>query len=490
MKDAYPTYVIDKILQITLETENLGYFALDDEGFLQAHGGNLASMGMGSWNIGDAVLPEVLFLTGYVPADADYELSPTVQVSDDLIVDVHIFRDGLLNWVILVDRTDQLVWESRARQSGNELSLLKQKLATFNPETSFDFFKTLNMLALRKLDDDRFQLLRPISENFRTIYPESFEQHEYLTPQGRFPFLENFLIDAHQLWDSGQPGRIYSGPWIELTSEGEEVALEATAVEAEGHHLLFMQILDEHYEQHHEFLQIGREGLLLKSYLQEEVHKRTEAIRDREEEIALRLVAAADTRDDGETGAHIRRIGLYSELMAKNLNWPTEKIHEIRIAAPMHDVGKIGIPDSILRKPGKLDAAEFEIMKTHAAIGARILSNSDSPLVEMAREIALGHHEKWDGSGYPKGLSGEDIPASARIVAIVDVFDALIHKRIYKDGMSIEEALEIMRESRGTHFDPNLFDLFYDLRDEMAEIAADDSDPLKNELDEIDEINY
>ena len=490
MKDAYPTYVIDKILQITLETENLAYFALDDEGFLQAQGGNLATMGMEHWNIGDAVLPEVLFLTGYIPAEADYELVPTLEISDNLLVDVHIFRDGQLNWVILVDRTDQMVWESRARQSGNELTLLRQQLEKFNPQTTFDFFKTLNMLALRKLDDDNFQLLRPIADSFRTVYPESFEADDYLRPQDKFPFLENFLVDAHQLWDSGEPGRTYSGPWIELTSDGEEVALEATAIESDGHHLLFMQILDEHYEQHHEFLQIGREGLLLKSYLQQEVDKRTQAIRDREEEIALRLVAAADTRDDGETGAHIRRIGLYSELMAKHLNWPPDRIHEIRIAAPMHDIGKIGIPDSILRKPGKLDAAEFEIMKTHAPIGARILSNSESPLVEMAREIAMGHHEKWDGSGYPKGLSGEDIPASARIVAIVDVFDALVHKRIYKDGMSIEEALQIMRESRGSHFDPSLFDLFYDLRDEMAKIAADDSDPLKNQLEETDIIVY
>jgi len=150
----------------------------------------------------------------------------------------------------------------------------------------------------------------------------------------------------------------------------------------------------------------------------------------------------------------------------------------------MHDIGKIGIPDHILKKPGKLTESEFEIMKLHPEIGARILSNSDSPLVQMARDICLGHHEKWNGSGYPYGLAGEKIPISARIVAIVDVFDALIHRRVYKDEMPTDKAILLMQEGRGLHFDPELLDLFVNLKEQMTEIAFDYSNPIGDDLNE------
>ena len=483
----YPKNVINRILQITLETQVFAYLALDDDGRLQAAGGDLEAMGLPQWQSGDEVLDQATFLSGFVPADTDFQSIPMVQLHENTIIDVHVFRDHDLNWVLLVDKSDQVEWQSQARQKGNELRLLQGRVHELENriDTEFEFFEALNMLALKKVDDQRFKLLKPVSEVFREVYPESFADTEYLQPQEKFAFLENFLIDAEEAWRDAGRKRIQSGPWIEQTGDGEEIALEATAINSNGHHLLFIELLDEHYQQHHEVLQIGREGMLLKSYLEQEVRHRTQEIRDREEEIALRLVCAADTRDDGETGSHIRRLGLYSELMAKHLGWPQERVDEIRIAAPMHDIGKIGIPDHILRKPGKLDDAEFQIMKMHAQIGAKILSNSKSTLVQMAREIALGHHEKWDGTGYPEGLVGEAIPTSARIVAIVDVFDALIHKRVYKDGIDIDKALDIMREGRGKHFDPKLFDLFYELREEMSEIAQDFSDPLCSQIEEI-----
>ena len=342
------------------------------------------------------------------------------------------------------------------------------------------------MMALRLTNDGAFELLKPVSNNFKQIFPEAFESSDPLYPQHRFPFIENFLIDAQQLWDSNaNHQRIISGPWVEQIEDRTEVALEARAVNWNSQKLLFIEILDSSYQQNQNFLQRGREGVLQKNMLELEVRKRTSDIRAREEEIALRLICAADTRDDGETGSHIRRLGLYSELMAKHLNWRQDKIDEIRIAAPMHDIGKIGIPDAILKKPGKLTSDEFEIMKSHAPIGSRILSNSKSSLVKMAQEISLGHHEKVDGSGYPNGLSGKDIPQSARIVAIVDVFDALIHKRIYKDKMSVEDAIEIMMEGRETHFDPKLFDLFLQLKDEITQISRNFDDPLCRELNEL-----
>jgi HD-GYP domain-containing protein (c-di-GMP phosphodiesterase class II) len=482
MASRFPPSVIDKILRISLEHQAFAYLALDDEGVLQTCGGELKNLGLPEVLPGENILDQVPFLVGLVPLLDSYQVIEAMAMEDDILVDAHLFREGSLSWVILVDRTEQMEWQSRARQKGNELRLLREQMerAGSSKESGFEFFEALNLMALLQSGEDEFVLLKPVAEVFRQIYPEPFESSNCLKPQTKFPFLENFLIDAKEVWNSeSQNQRVYSGPWIEADVNAADIALEALAVRWKEHNLLFIAILDEHYQQHHEFLQIGREGMLLKNILAQEVRKRTRDIRDREEEIALRLVSAADSRDDGETGAHIRRLGLYSALMAKHLDWSEEQIDEIRIAAPMHDIGKIGIPDRILKKPGRLTSEEFEVMKTHAEIGARILSNSQSSLVQMAREIALGHHEKWEGSGYPSGLVGDEIPISARIVAIVDVFDALIHKRVYKDAMDVQQALDIMREGRGSHFDPDLFDLFIELRDDMVRISQDFFDPRK-----------
>ncbi|MDX9754907.1 MAG: response regulator [bacterium] len=202
--------------------------------------------------------------------------------------------------------------------------------------------------------------------------------------------------------------------------------------------------------------------LLSNSYqksLEAEVRKQTEAIRMREEEISLRLIAAAEYRDD-ETGEHIRRMGLIATELAKSAGMAMTDVDNLRIAAPMHDIGKIGVPDHILRKPGKLTVEEFAIIKRHTIIGAKILDGSDIPLLQMGREIAMYHHEWWNGNGYPEGLKEEEIPLCARIVSIADVYDALLSPRVYKPAFSEEVALEMMIKERGTHFDPTLFDLF------------------------------
>lgn len=172
-----------------------------------------------------------------------------------------------------------------------------------------------------------------------------------------------------------------------------------------------------------------------------------------------RLVMASEFKDE-DTGDHIVRIGQYCTLIAEKIGLSQEFIDTIHYSAPMHDLGKIGIPDKILLKPGKLTRDEFEIMKTHSRIGAKLLSESNSKILQMAQEIALYHHEKYNGKGYPEGLKGTEIPISGRIVAISDTFDALTSKRPYKDPYPPEVVFDILKKERGEHFDPMILDCF------------------------------
>ncbi len=216
-------------------------------------------------------------------------------------------------------------------------------------------------------------------------------------------------------------------------------------------------------------LERRRVTLLMREYehdLEQKVRERTAQVRRREEQIVLRLVSASGYRDD-ETGEHIRRIGLYAAAIARELGWEPQAAADMKLAAPMHDVGKIGIPDRILQKPGKLTQTEFEIMKTHTEIGGKILDDPEIPLLRLAREIALSHHEKWDGSGYPVGLAEEAIPESGRIIAVLDVYDALVYDRVYRPALPEEQALSIVSEGKGKHFDPRILDCFFSLLPEV-----------------------
>jgi len=196
------------------------------------------------------------------------------------------------------------------------------------------------------------------------------------------------------------------------------------------------------------------------AWLADEVAKATAVLVERERETILCLAQAAEYRDP-ETGAHILRMAHYSQLIARNLGLPEEEQHLILEAAPMHDMGKVGTPDYILLKPGRLDAAEFDVMKQHALKGYEILSRSNSPILKAAASIALTHHEKFDGSGYPRGLAGADIPLYGRIVAVADVFDALTSARPYKTAWSLERASDYLKESAGRHFDPDCVAAFF-----------------------------
>ncbi|ENN97376.1 MULTISPECIES: two-component system response regulator [Pseudoalteromonas] len=188
-------------------------------------------------------------------------------------------------------------------------------------------------------------------------------------------------------------------------------------------------------------------------------------------DLVHRLGRAAEYKDT-DTGEHIARMSQYSKLLALEFGMGEQQAELLRQAAPMHDVGKIGIPDAILLKPGRLTPDEFDHMKQHAAIGAQILANSSSPLLQLAHKLAIEHHEKWDGSGYPNGLKGEQISVEGRIVAIADVFDALTSKRPYKEAWGVEEALENMQAQAGKHFDPHLINLFVNKLDAIIAIKS------------------
>jgi len=210
--------------------------------------------------------------------------------------------------------------------------------------------------------------------------------------------------------------------------------------------------------------------------LEAEVAKRTEQLRRAFEKIKAasldsiyRLSQAAEYKDE-ETGAHIQRVSYYSAAVARRMGLNERTVEAILYAAPMHDVGKIGVPDNILLKPGKLDPDEWEIMKEHTTIGGRILQRSDSGFIKLAEVIALTHHERWDGSGYPRGLKGSQIPLAGRITAIADVFDALTSKRPYREPFELDRAHEIIEEGQGGHFDPEVAGAFFTVEDEIVSI--------------------
>lgn len=214
--------------------------------------------------------------------------------------------------------------------------------------------------------------------------------------------------------------------------------------------------------------------------LERMVRQRTVELMTTRQQIIRRLGRAAEFKDN-ETGNHVLRMSHYARLIAEAHGLGSEAADIIYSTAPMHDIGKIGIPDSILLKPGKLDAEEWKIMKQHPLMGAEIIGKHENELLETARVIALSHHEKWDGSGYPLGLKGEDIPLEGRIVAIADVFDALLSVRPYKPALPLEEALHYLESQSGRHFDPQLIGAFEKAMPDILrirEIYADENGSL------------
>lgn len=225
------------------------------------------------------------------------------------------------------------------------------------------------------------------------------------------------------------------------------------------------------------------------AYLEAEVKRRTEELAAIQDVTIMAMASLAETRDN-DTGNHIRRTQHYIRTLARHLSdhtrfrhFLTEKtIDSLFKSAPLHDIGKVGIPDRILLKPGKFTPDEFEIMKTHCRLGRDAIQHAEDQLglkvefLQLAKDIAYYHQEKWDGSGYPEGIGGDDIPIAARLMAVADVYDALISRRVYKDGMPHEKAVEIIMQGRGSHFDPDIADAFFVLSEEFRAIAAQYAD--------------
>ncbi len=225
--------------------------------------------------------------------------------------------------------------------------------------------------------------------------------------------------------------------------------------------------------------------------LEDAVRRRTAELVASRLDVIQCLARAAEFRDD-DTGADVRRVGRYAGILGQQMGLPSAVLEILEPAAQLHDVGKIGVPDAILLKPGKLAPEEFRLMqkhcgwgkrivecvpdddakliRRHAEFGAKILDTGRSPILEMAKRIALTHHERWDGSGYPLGLSGEDIPLEGRITAVADVFDALSSRRRYKPAFPLTKCFEILEEGRSTHFDPAVLDAFFACRDQIVEV--------------------
>ena len=205
--------------------------------------------------------------------------------------------------------------------------------------------------------------------------------------------------------------------------------------------------------------------------LASEVAAATRKLQEREEEIILRLALAVEYRDS-DTGEHTLRVAQYSRIIAEQLDLPSRLCRDIYLAAPLHDVGKVAIPDNILLKPGRLTDEEMAVIRTHATIGRRILADSACELIQLGAQIAASHHERWDGAGYPNGLRDQEIPIAARVVAVADVFDALTTRRPYKEPMPLPAAREYLIENKGRQFDPACVEAFLSRWHEVVEIAS------------------
>ena len=267
-------------------------------------------------------------------------------------------------------------------------------------------------------------------------------------------------------------------PVIMLTAQADEnsriKALEGGAsdyITKPFNRVELLKRVEIHLENHFAKRFLASENQLLEQLVKE----RTAALEKAKLEMIFRLGRAAEYRDN-ETGNHVKRVSLFSKLIAEKLGQPEEYCRLIHIASPMHDIGKIGVSDTILLKPGKLTDEEFVLMQDHVKIGAQILANADSPFLEMAYEIALTHHEKFNGKGYPHGLVGTDITLSGRIVAVADVFDALTSTRPYKEAWPIEKAVALIEREKGQHFDPVIVDAFLAVLPEIQQVVRQFND--------------
>ncbi|WP_459933782.1 HD domain-containing phosphohydrolase [Fundidesulfovibrio butyratiphilus] len=317
----------------------------------------------------------------------------------------------------------------------------------------------------------------PISRKTMCIYLEKFGYEALQAENG---------AQAFAIWNAQSP-RIVLTDWNMPTMNGLELCQRIRSSERDDYTYLIMVTSRDESKDLISGFEAGVDDYVTKPVNKHELFVRLKAserifaLQDKDT-VIFALAKLAETRDP-ETGGHLERIQMYCRVLAEQLSLTTEFpeinrtfIETLFATSPLHDVGKVGIPDHILLKPGRLDAEEFEVMKTHTTIGHATLHSASlkkprAEYLRMSAEIARSHHEKWDGSGYPDGLRGEAIPLSARIVAVADVYDALISKRVYKPAFSHEQAFSIIVEEGGSHFDPRIVDAFVKIQGTVKEIS-------------------
>lgn len=327
-----------------------------------------------------------------------------------------------------------------------------------------------NALILEKLlESEGYTRVRAVTDSREVAPILSEDEYDLLLLDLEMPHLDGFEVMS-QLKTSLSNFEMF--PILILTGrEGAEVRNRALAMGAHD-------FVNKPFDQEEVLLRVRNLLRMHDAYisqtrineeLEQKVQARTQELTLAADILVQKLAMVGELRDN-QTGRHVMRVGKYARLLAEGIGLPSEIAFMMEKAAPLHDMGKVGIPDRILLKPGPLDEEERREMDGHAALGAKLLGDHKSMLVRMAASVALSHHEKWDGSGYPAGLSGESIPVEGRITAISDVFDALTSKRSYKDAWSIDEAVAEIKQMAGSHFDPNLVKVFEEKLDEIIAI--------------------
>jgi len=363
---------------------------------------------------------------------------------------------------------------------------------------ALDFVDKPTVLVVDDTPDNLTLITNLLKDRYRTKIATNGEKALKVAVTGTPPDLVLLdimmpVMDGYEACRRLKADRKTSGiPVIFLTAKAEEAdetrGFEAGAVDYITKPIsppILLARVETHLQ-----LKAVRDFLVDKAvFLEEEVLKRTREVQTIQDVTIVAMASLAETRDN-ETGNHIRRTQNYVRVLAKQMQThprfrdvlTDETIELLYKSAPLHDIGKVGIPDRILLKPGKLTPEEFEIMKTHTTLGRDAILAAEARLdvsnsfLSLAREIAYSHQEKWDGSGYPEGLSGDDIPVSARLMAVADVYDALISRRVYKAPLSHDDAVAVIVEGSGAHFDPDLVTGFVELESEFRAIAQQFSD--------------
>lgn len=346
-----------------------------------------------------------------------------------------------------------------------------------------ELFCALDLLITERRSPFGFQPVGPVPDFARRLFARTVSQGSIVIDVRESPFIAHFLEEAESFWRGSSRGLLKSDPWMESDGFDRECAMEAVAVSLGERKFLVIRMLGIDFEYRRDLLQSARERLLVQRQLEGLVRERTRELALTQDATIEMLASLTETRLP-ETGGHIMRTKGYVQLLARTMKdhrrfrhfLDDETIELMHRAAPLHDIGKIGVPDTILLKQGKLTEAEFDEVKKHPVYARDAIAQAQRRLVgsrflEMARVIAYSHHEKWDGTGYPEGLQGEEIPVPGRIMAVADVYDSLVSKRPYKEPLPHEDAVALMAQGSASRFDPDLAEAFLEHADQFRRIA-------------------